>query len=267
MGRPVNKLAYEIPDDDYVPSMAATPCDLPLTDKQENFAREWARTGNKAAAYRLSYNVGANTAPNTVWVNSSRIADRPGVVKRFNEHLQAAALETLCTVQEALAWQLDIATANPNDIGYVALRACRHCYGIDGAYQWIDEDEFTRAAMVAFDEKRDPPNEAGGYGYTRARDPEPTCAHCLGAGISETVINDTRKLTGKALKLFKGVDFKNGQWVVTMHDQGAAWERVCRMLGAFNDKLQLGLPKGPAKALEGEMTEQQAARAYLTLIG
>lgn len=238
-----------------------------LTPKQETFARVWAETGNQAAAYRRAYTVHERTVPQAVWNNASRIAAIPAVRKRMREHQQQLALDALCTVHEALQWQLDIATADPNEIVYVAKRACRHCYGFGHRYQWIDTDEYTEACVKAIDAKGMPPSCDGGYGYNRALDPVATCPNCLGDGISENVINDTRNLSGKARKLYKGIDIKNGSLVVTMHDQAKAWENVCRILGAFNDKLLITPPGGKVAKMPEGMSEAEAARHYLTLIG
>lgn len=251
------------PDDDSAAGSDA------CTSKQDAFARAWAETGNQAAAYRRSYNVHERTLPQTVWACASRIAALPHVRKRYDEYRQQLALETLCSVHEALQWQLDIATADPNEVAYIAKRACRNCHGFGHGYQWIDADEHTTACVKAIDEKKQPPNCDGGYGYNRALDPSPTCPSCLGNGTTDYVCNDTRNLQGKARKLFKGFDLKNGELVVTMHDQAKAWENVCRILGAFNDKLDLRTPAERAKVAkipEG-MSEAEAARHYLTLIG
>lgn len=257
------KLNFTVPDDDF----GIVGNDSTLTAKQEAFAVAWAHTGNKAAAYRLAYDVGPNTAPGTMWSYASRLATVPGIVKRFREIQQQAALETIMHIREAFAWQVDIATANPNDIVYTAKRACRHCYGVGFAYQWKNDNEYMAACIVALDDKETPPSDEGGYGYTRARDPVLECPHCLGDGIPEVVLNDTSKLEGKALKLYKGMDYKNGEWVVQMHDQQKAWDMIHRMLGGYNDKLSLGL-SGPTveKLPDGAITEQEAARGYLTLL-
>jgi hypothetical protein len=237
------------------------------TSKQDAFARAWAETGNQAAAYRRAYNVHERTLPQTVWACASRVAALSHVRKRYEEYRQQLALETLCTAHEALRWQLDIATADPNEIAYVAKRACRHCNGFGFGFQWIDVDEYTTACVEAIDDKKQPPACSGGYGYSRALDPNPACPSCLGNGITENVINDTRNLQGKARKLFKGFDIKNGSLVVTMHDQAKAWEMVCRILGAFNDKLTLVPPGGKTAKIPEGMSEAEAARHYLTLIG
>lgn len=235
------------------------------TAKQDAFARALADTGNKAAAYRLAYQVHSRTLPGTIWSAASRIAAIPCVRKKTEEYRQQLALETLVTVRDALQWQLDIATADPNEIAYVAQRACRYCYGHEHQYQWVDDAEYEKACIDAMDDGGMPPLDEGGYGYTRAFDPVQDCPACLGEGIPENVVKDTRKLTGKARKLYKGIDYKNGQLVVTMHDQAKAWENVCRMLGAFNDKLLLNAK--PVDKLPDGLTEQDTARAYLAMLG
>ena len=255
-------LSTEPTDDSHVVGDTCTP-------KQDAFAQVWASTGNQSAAYRKTYAVSDSTLPQTVWSAAARIAAIPCVRKRFEEYRQQLVLETICSAREALQWQLDIATANPNDIAYVAKRACRCCYGVEHRYQWIDDDEYFKACVTAIDEQKETPSDAGGYGYTRAKEPNPVCPRCIGLGVTENVINDTRNLTGKALKLFKGIDIKNGELVVTLHDQAKAWENVCRILGAFNDKLDLRTPAeraGAAKMPEGA-NEQDAARHYLAMLG
>lgn len=239
------------------------------TPKQDAFARAWAETSNQAAAYRMAYEVDEDTSPNVVWASASRLAKHPHVRKKFEEYRQQLVLETILTIREAFAWQVDIATADPNEIAYVAKRACRHCYGIDHAYQWKTDDEYMTACVEAMDAGKNPPTDEGGYGYTRGRDPALECPHCLGIGTPENVINDTRNLTGKARKLYKGIDIKNGELVVTMHDQSKAWEMACRILGAFQDKLDLRTPadrQNATRVPEG-LSEQDTARAYLAMLG
>lgn len=242
---------------------------MECTVRQDAFARVWAETGNQAAAYRTAYTVGEKTLPNTIWANASRIAAIPCVRKKADEYRQQATLEMIMSVREAFAWQIDIATADPNEIAYVAKRACRNCHGVGHRYQWTDDEEYVEACCKALDLGQNPPTDEGGYGYTRGVDPALDCPHCLGLGTPENVINDTRNLTGKARKLFKGFDIKNGELVIVMHDQAKAWEMACRMLGAFNDKLDLRTPterQGATKLPDG-VTEQDTARAYLAMIG
>lgn len=243
-----------------------------LTAKQEAFAQAWAKTGNQSAAYRIAYSVHERTLPNTVWASASRIAALPKVEARYKVLVQQAALETLVTVREALAWQLDIATADPNELTRVVLRNCRHCRGVGFAYQWRDMDEYLAECVKALDAELDPPADGGGYGFNGALEPVPACPHCLGCGVPQTIVADTMKLTGKARKLYAGVEEDRfGAIKIKMHDQDAAWERVCRMLGAFKDSLDLRTPEERAKAesraaLPADLTPETAARAYLQLL-
>lgn len=241
------------------------------TDREEHFAREWVRTGNKAAAYRLAYNVAPTTLPGTVWTEASRVANRPRVQARYNELQQQASLEMIVTVQEVLKWHLDVATADPNEIAYNAQRACRYCYGDGHRWQWVDDYEYADACAKAMDERKPyMPSDDGGYGYTKFKSPHPECPKCNGHGFSETVTNDTRFLSDKARKLYRGIDIKNGEHVVMLHDQQKAWDNVCRILGAFNDKLDIGLLLGKradaGRIAEG-VSEQEAARQYLEFLG
>lgn len=239
------------------------------TPKQVIFARWLAETGNQAVAYRKAYEVNERTLPSTVWANASRIANKPNVKKLADEFRRQASLETIISIREMLQWHVDIATADPNEIGYVAKRACRYCHGIDHKYQWKDDDEYTQACVAALDEETTPPSDEGGYGYTRAVDPVLSCTECLGNGETEVILNDTTKLTGKARKLFKGLDYKNGAWVVLMHDQTKSWEFIGRSLGAFKDSLDLRTPaeRGATSKMGDNVNEQDAGRAYLALIG
>lgn len=258
------------PDDDGSANTADSPC----TPKQELFARVLAETGNAAAAYRKTYAVGDRTLPTTVWAAASRIAALPQVRARVRHYNELATLETIVSVREALQWQLDIATADPNEIVRVVQRCCRYCHGVNFRYQWKDEDEYTaEAAKACEDPDATMPSDVGGYGYSGALEPNPICPHCYGVGLEQTIVSDTTKLTGKARKLYAGAkQDRFGAIEVKLHDQKAAWEMVCRMLGAFNDKLDLRTPEERAQAeaktrLPDNVTEEQAAKAYLTLLG
>lgn len=244
-----------------------------LTDKQELFARAWAETGNKAAAYRKAYNVHARTLPQTVWESASRVAALPHVQARYRVLHEQAALETLFGVRELFAWCVDIATADPNEIVRVVARCCRYCYGQRHRYQWKDNDEYTAACVEALDKEETPPLDEGGYGFNGALEPVLTCPHCYGVGHEQTIISDTTKLTGKARKLYAGAEQDRfGAIKVKLHDQDKAREMAGRMLGAFNDKLDLRTPEERAKAeasakLPDNLTAETAAKAYLQLVG
>lgn len=238
------------------------------TVRQDKFAEHLARHGNQAAAYRQSYDVRPNTAPNTVYACASRLANQPHVAARVREYRQQFALETIASAQEVGQVLWDIVTADPNEIIYTAKRCCRYCYGVDHRYQWIDENEYFEAVAKAIDADQKSPTDAGGYGYARALEPAHDCPHCLGDGWAETVICDTRKLSGPARRLYAGMDFKKGEWVPMMHDKMKAVQLYAVMIGAAKglDELRSGAQRAAAAKIPDGLNEADTARAYLTLV-
>jgi Terminase small subunit. len=259
-------LVMPAPDDpEYAAAAACTP-------KQEIFARTWAETGNKAAAYRAAFNPGPRTLPGTIWGSASTMSRLPQVLALYKVITHQAMLETIMTVRELFQLQVDIATADPTEIVKVVSRCCRHCYGQDHAYQWRDISEYTNECVVALDKQQMPPTDLGGYGFNGALEPVLTCPHCLGVGITHTEITPSDKLTGKARKLYAGAkEDRFGAIEVKLHDQQKAAELAGRILGAFNDKLDLRTPAErekdeEQKRISKNVTAEDAARAYLSLV-
>lgn len=56
-----------------------------LTAKQEAFAVAWVELGNGSEAYRRTHDVGADTKPETVWSEASRLLASPKVAARIKE--------------------------------------------------------------------------------------------------------------------------------------------------------------------------------------
>lgn len=245
-----------------------------LTRKQEMFCLALAETGNAAAAYRKVYAVSDRTLPQTIWAAASRIAALPQVRARVRVLQDAAALESVYSIREAFLHCVEVATADPNDIVRVVARCCRYCHGHNFEYQWKDQNEFLDAQVKALDEMAKViPTDSGGFGFNGALEPNPTCPYCYGVGHEQTIVTDTTTLTGKARKLYAGAkQDRFGAIEVKLHDQKAYMEMACRMLGAFNDKLDLRTPEQRAAAeakakLPDNVTEDQAAKAYLEMMG
>lgn len=245
-----------------------------LSKKQELFCLALAETGNAAAAYRKVYTVGKTTLPQSVWACASRLAALPQVRARVRALQDAAALESVYSIREAFLHCVEVATADPNEIVKVVARCCRYCHGTNFGYQWKDSDEFlTAAAKACEDPDATMPTDDGGYGFNGSLGPNPICPYCYGVGHEQTIVTDTTTLTGKARKLYAGAkQDRFGAIEVKLHDQKAYMEMACRMLGAFNDKLDLRSPEERAKAeakakLPDNVTEEQAARAYLEMMG
>lgn len=69
-----------------------------LTAKQEAFCLAYVETGNASEAYRRSYEVGADTKPETVWNESSRLVRNPDVAARIAELRKQARELTLVSI-------------------------------------------------------------------------------------------------------------------------------------------------------------------------
>jgi phage terminase small subunit len=69
-----------------------------LTAKQEAFCRAYVETSNAAESYRRSYDVGADTKPETVWQAASRLMADDGIKSRIADLLDEARALCLVTV-------------------------------------------------------------------------------------------------------------------------------------------------------------------------
>jgi phage terminase small subunit len=203
------------------------------------------------------------------------MSNYPGVRERVRELHAEAAQRAIVTVAEVLRMNFELATANPADVVRVSEHACRHCHGVDGLYQWRDQDEFANACAAELDAaaeaKRVPrlPSDAGGYGYTVHRLPNPECEECAGVGQPRVHITDSSKLTGPAAKLVKSVkQDRFGAITVELRDQDKALSELARILGAYKDGLALTMPPKPADgvAIPAELPAAKVAEAYLQLV-
>lgn len=224
-----------------------------LTAKQEAFARAYVEYRNASTAYRLAYDVGRSTQPQSVWVSASREMDNPKVALRIVELEALAAATTIVKARDVLQAQLDVAGADANDIVRYRALCCRHCWGVGHAYQW-QEMEWTFAAADALDmgvnaegkPLMKAPSDRGGFGFDPVREPNPTCPQCRGAGVHAVYVTDTDKLPPKTRRLYRGIKIgSSGQLEVLMEDRADARKEVSKMLGAYqtDGKVgELGLP-------------------------
>ena len=77
-----------------------------LTAKQEAFCLAYVEKGNASEAYRLAYDVGENTKPETVWRKASALAADGKVSARVAELKGQAATRLMVTI-ESLTTELD----------------------------------------------------------------------------------------------------------------------------------------------------------------
>ena len=253
----------------------ASPSEPPLVDdelrsgKQAAFVREYVKDWNATqAAIRAGYSEA--TAGVIGCENLQKPNVRAAIDRRQAEIAAIAEVDAALVVRELY----DIATADPRELMAVYRDSCRHCYGIDHLYQWTP-GEYAAAVDKAMEKDKPLPELLGGIGYRATLDPHPDCPECHGRGVETVVVTDTRKLTGKAAKLYAGAQQTKEGVKALGRDQNAALMALGRYLGMFTDKTQLSGPGGgpigiQAAMLVHEMSDEQliaiAAQAHVRVI-
>lgn len=258
-----------------------------LTPKEEAFARLFTIYSNATRAYvEAMQHTGSRGAAR---VSAWEMARRPHVLRRIRDYESAAAAATVIDYAAILEHDRAIVEGykHADQVTQHIWQACRHCYGVDHKYHWIDFAEYLAALAVAEDvneirrEKKQSvrvlPTDEGGYGFTPSNDPVVSCPRCEGRGNAITVIADTTQLSGPARAIVKGVKVTANGIEVMLHDIDKAKERLLRAGGIFGDDAQsvargaaAGAAAGAtaaiaaAKATES-MTAEQAQRLYLEL--
>lgn len=238
-----------------------------LTAKQEAFAMYYTEYRNATTAYRMAYDVGRDTKPTTVHRSATLLLAHPDVAARIEELRALAESGTIMRARELLGDLLDIATADPNEIIAHRTVNCRHCRGVGYAYQWQDA-EWSIQAAIALDAEQPPPRDDGGFGYDPTLPPVATCPHCYGSGIRVADVANTNELTGKARKLYKGIEMKaDGSIKVLMHDQADARKELAKIFGIYADGKGRGIDlTAPPAELSQDATAEDASVAYLEMV-
>lgn len=69
-----------------------------LTIKQEKFCHKYIETGNASEAYRQCYDVSPDCAPETIWVNASKLLADANVSQRVKELVDLSVKKHFVTV-------------------------------------------------------------------------------------------------------------------------------------------------------------------------
>lgn len=253
---------------------------LLLTPQESIFVAHYAESRNHYAAYRTAYPIDQGASNSTVYRRACEVLRRAHVIAAIGVLRDQMNAQTLVRATDLMRDLVDIVDANPNELIKLEKFNCRHCHGVDHAYQWTDPAELARAMdayMIASakpSKKGAPqprmPDPSGGFGFAMRGDPAPECPHCLGEGFTRVTPMDTTKLSPQARKLFKGVRQKaDGSIEILMHDQMQARDMLIKMLGAYKDPKQVAPPTpGGQGALEmpKDATPEDAQRTYLALI-
>lgn len=196
-----------------------------LTLKQRRFVFEYMKDGNATqAAVRAGYS--AKTANE----QGSRLLAKVSVRQFMAEQRAAAEPKLEMTRDEFLARWHRMFVADPRDLVEYRRGNCRHCWGVNHAYQWTEAELFEAQKKAIEDGKR-APDESGGIGYVRSRPPHPDCPECGGEGYGRVIIRDSSDLSPEAVTLLAGYKrTKDGEEVV-MHSQQKAGETLGKIMG------------------------------------
>ena len=230
-----------------------------LTPQQENFARYYAEHGNAISAYKFAYAVTPTTNRNSLRASSYNILNNDKVRARVAA-LQAAMSErAVVSTAELIADLEALCSADVNEIMSLTIGACRHCWGINGGYQWRDAVELGRACDEAMAAGKPLPSMAGGFGYRSDCEPNPECSMCDGAGQQRVRFTSTAELSPAARKLFKGVELYGDGSVkkVLLHDQLAVRMELHRIKGMHIERSMSVTAHVNVPALK-DMTNEQA---------
>ena len=232
-----------------------------LNDMQARFVSEYLIDLNSTAAYKRS---GGKGEGNTAYVNASRMYRNAKVSQAIRDALDARERRTLITQDTVLKWWWDIATANANEISEFRRLCCRHCWGIENKYQWINEQEYQEESEKRTNNGKPAPLDDGGYGFDSTLDPNPDCPRCNGEGQGRAHFHDSRDLSISARRLYAGV--KQGKFglEVSTRNQDDALKMVGQHLGMLKNKTEISGPDGGAIS-QVNYTPEDYAKAQLVL--
>jgi phage terminase small subunit len=262
------------------------PSPAKLTPQEAIFCQFYAETRSVAGAMRTAYpGMTKGKTHLQLWRAGAAMMARPEVTARIQETQDRLAAASVVRAIEIMRDLADIATTDINEIVRHTRHNCRHCNGVNHAYQWRDAAEFARQFDAYCRQEAEPkdtkrpkdwcpiarPDAAGGFGYEMQAEPNPACPHCYGEGFAKVTITDTTKLSPAAQKCIKGIkQDKDGVVTIETHDQLKAYDMLLKMLGAYKNDGK-GLPLTGSAPLDGISTAElndprEAAQAYIRML-
>jgi phage terminase small subunit len=202
----------------------------------DRFVAEYLKDLNGTAAARR-----ANPALKSPHTAASRLLAKPEVQERIAELCAERNGRVKLDADTVLREILAIATCDPNEIMEVRRGCCRHCYGIEHRYQYVDQRELKRAEnnYLLTTEALVDPFEHGGLGFDARKEPMPDCPQCSGEGSAYVHVKDTRNLSAAARSLYAGAKQTKDGIEVKLHSKDKHLELLMRHLGLLNDKLEV----------------------------
>ncbi len=217
-----------------------------LTARQAIFVREYLACLNASEAARKA----GYSAKTASW-QGPQLLQKTHVAAAIEEQ-QRARLERLDLDADGLTrlWS-SVATADAREIVQHRRDACRHCWGIDHAYQYTPA-EYQRARIKHEQQRADILSKGGadigafptaeGDWFDARKRPNSDCPECFGNGLASVFIADTRDLSEAGKALYAGMKEGRDGIEVRLHDQQAATEKLGRALGVFRDAAATATP-------------------------
>ncbi|WP_320734083.1 terminase small subunit [Enterobacter kobei] len=202
-----------------IPDPERSPFCAELSDKEKLFVSYYLECRNKYEAYRKAGYTGGDR-------NARMLYRKPSVARAINQGIEQLSEQAILNAQDILRHWHEIAIADPGEISQMRRVCCRNCWGFDNRYQWIDEEEYDKAAAKAAKDSKPPPDQSGGFGFVANDDPNPDCPKCAGEGIEDVFLADTRDLVGPARRLIAGVKKTKFGIEVMTRDQDAALKNL-----------------------------------------
>ncbi len=215
----------------------------PLSDRDEQFAREFVACLNATEAYaRVNPDVTHKTAQQKGW----RKTKNPKIAARIAELRKERQRATDIDTDYLLRKCVQTVNADPNELVELRRDCCRYCYGDGHRYQYTPAE--WEAVLMRYQAdchtaelagKRPPPepDPRGGVGFHRRMPPLPTCPECHGEGVEDVHLKDTRLLSPEARQLYAGVRMTKHGLEIKTHDRNKNIEMAARMIGAFQDRV------------------------------
>lgn len=202
-------------------------------DRHELFCQEYLKDLNAARAGRAA---GIASRQNVTPIFAREdVQDRIAYLK--SERAKELKIEQVDVLQRL--W--GIATADPNELVKHKVVNCRHCWGLDHQYQWIDELEFEEMCRQHREAEMPEPMCDGGFGFRKTKPPHPECNKCDGEGKGYVHVEDTSTLSDTARMLYAGVEQGKEGIKIKMHDQMAALQLVGKHIGMFVEQKKINI--------------------------
>jgi len=237
-----------------------------LTEKQEAFAVHYARHNNGSAAYMHAYNA-KNSLPSTIAVEASMLKANPKIARRVAELREAttATSDVTLELKQIFAKLCLQVVTDPRELMTIRTGNCRCCNGEGFAYRWRDGKEYSKALAdwQRLAEKgvvEEMPGCEGGFGWRPFHAPNPECPECGGGGLAHASIKPSDEYSPGAAALYEGVKQTSHGIEIKTADRQKAMEMLIRMLGGFDDKLELkGQLAATIKAAVAVASDQHTA--------